>query len=489
MKSIMLFSAILFFVFIFGCLDLQPATPAPVVPENVTVQLCVDDNKSTTLFEAGFVMNGSEVIKDKCADQNTVLKFSCVDGSVFEETKGCGSGYNCSEGKCVVLKQPDIIEPLCNDSDSGREYYEAGTLSIGHSNFSDTCQGTSHLVEYYCEDDSKKSEVYACPPGDRCSDGACERGERVCTENDADNQSRTGSANCQNDSLTNVTMDCESDRYCYEGSCAPLCQDGELLNDPAVLYNGTYFFDKCEDDDKLTDYSCSGDNLRKNEISCPNYCLDNQCLMPDELTCEKYYYGIKLSSKDQVLGYFSNSCLDYKTAKTYICDQNTPVALYDACANDEICKYGECSRITYGSCFESDAGRNEISVKSYAIETYASSVKEIKNDECFTNKMVTEYYCKDNKIYGEQHFCADEDICKDGACVFPYTCQYTPRTSSSAAVVTLYEAGKYVRKEQDLCASESALRQVSCNESGHILYELVVCPKGTKCDIEEGMCK
>ena len=89
------------------------------------------------------------------------------------DAKGC-SAY---AYRNVIITAPATI--TCTDSDGGKNYYARGTVTIPGATISDACvtenlsSPTSILSEYYCENGVVKNEVFTCPTGYTCQDGAC----------------------------------------------------------------------------------------------------------------------------------------------------------------------------------------------------------------------------------------------------------------------------------------------------------------------------
>jgi hypothetical protein len=69
--------------------------------------------------------------------------------------------------------------PTCTDSDGGKNYYVKGAVTSSAGTTSDACVAenlsnpTSILSEYYCENGVVKNELFTCPTGYTCQDGAC----------------------------------------------------------------------------------------------------------------------------------------------------------------------------------------------------------------------------------------------------------------------------------------------------------------------------
>jgi hypothetical protein len=60
---------------------------------------------------------------------------------------------------------------VCSDSDGGRNYFIKGTTTFIGNNYEDFCVGSNQVLEYYCEKDTLRYELYNCSSG--CINGAC----------------------------------------------------------------------------------------------------------------------------------------------------------------------------------------------------------------------------------------------------------------------------------------------------------------------------
>lgn len=103
-----------------------------------------------------------------------------VDDSYCEGEKIINS---CEDGACLgtigsppTTRDPDQTSteppppPTCTESDGGKNYAVKGTTTRGSVSFIDSCTEES-LIEYYCEENEFKSEIYICPQD--CEEGAC----------------------------------------------------------------------------------------------------------------------------------------------------------------------------------------------------------------------------------------------------------------------------------------------------------------------------
>jgi hypothetical protein len=137
----------------------------------------------------------------------------------------CGGCFNqCSNGKCAIdaycpseMRIPcnetcppmndectvdsECVQPLtCTDSDGGKNYNVRGTVTYGQQTFEDNCITeitnncpppptpcppnipADYVVEYFCDNNTAKSETHACGPGIACQGGACINTPPPCTK-------------------------------------------------------------------------------------------------------------------------------------------------------------------------------------------------------------------------------------------------------------------------------------------------------------------
>jgi hypothetical protein len=109
----------------------------------------------------------------------------CLNSSVYKNY----NNYYCTGGSCNYTTTPEMVEYCtygcsnatcmsppnsCSDSDFGLLYNVTGTVS-GYSggssyNYTDYCQNSMNLTEYYCSGTTPYSTVHVCPV---CSSGRC----------------------------------------------------------------------------------------------------------------------------------------------------------------------------------------------------------------------------------------------------------------------------------------------------------------------------
>ena len=137
----------------------------------------------------------------------------------------------------------------CTDSDGGKDYYVKGTASGYYNgvytNNSDTCltgpsvgssttSQSQYIGELYCSSNNLMAEVYTCPGGYICNDGACVPTNQTTTCTDSDGG---------------------KDYYVKGAVTTP---DGQILEDACGLqaYKGYVIEYNCEDSSYVTNYQC-----------------------------------------------------------------------------------------------------------------------------------------------------------------------------------------------------------------------------------------
>lgn len=105
---------------------------------------------------------------DECDDEGTIIEYYCEEGLWKKEYLSCGSGYKCSNGRCV--------EGLCDESDQGIDIYKKGKVTIDDNEYTDSCISDYKLREYYCYGDDYESDDIQCPKDHICDGARCVEG-------------------------------------------------------------------------------------------------------------------------------------------------------------------------------------------------------------------------------------------------------------------------------------------------------------------------
>jgi len=99
--------------------------------------------------------------------------------------QGCGkSTYNDCTANNVNASQNiscDVIPSTCTDSDGGKNIYVKGTTTFRGQVYTETCETSTVVNEYYCQNGEMMTETPTCPSGYTCQDGACKPAVPVVT--------------------------------------------------------------------------------------------------------------------------------------------------------------------------------------------------------------------------------------------------------------------------------------------------------------------
>ena len=126
---------------------------------------CSETDNGYDIYRKGCAEKGSSVLCDHCNSDGTLTEKYCDNGEIKARTTECPDGYSCRDGACIAN------EPVCSDSDGGKEFYTAGYVEYGETVSEDYCSNDTVVVEYYCLNSVVKSERLSCPYS--CKEGAC----------------------------------------------------------------------------------------------------------------------------------------------------------------------------------------------------------------------------------------------------------------------------------------------------------------------------
>ncbi|MEM3422189.1 MAG: hypothetical protein QXF35_00265 [Candidatus Bilamarchaeaceae archaeon] len=268
---------------------------------------CVDSDGGIDIYSFGSVIKNNFEYKDYCVDPKTIIEYYCSGDNVISVEKDCPSGYSCSGGRCVKLAD------YCMDSDNGMEIYVKGQTENASVSYSDYCVDSKSVKEYYCSSNNRVlSETIVCPTNYECLGGRCIKKQppHSCTDSDGgdelgikgtvifDSKSYTDYCidyfhlieyACVDNNLVNITYTAGSMQECYNGELIPAqCYDpDESEGDNAYFIKTTvrrgknlYAEDKCIDNNKLVEYTCSANYIAPVTIICDVGCEDGACIIP-----------------------------------------------------------------------------------------------------------------------------------------------------------------------------------------------------------------
>ncbi len=143
---------------------------------NTTLANCT---KTSTLCQYG-CSNGQCLPPPQ---QNCTPSTICVTSNVLNTTLSNCTGYytncqyGCSNGQCNGA--PSNCTPTCIDHDNGINLNFSTGLNVTFSNctkswFGDYCVSSNQAYEYYCSGNTPTGNVFTCPAGQTCVNGACQ---------------------------------------------------------------------------------------------------------------------------------------------------------------------------------------------------------------------------------------------------------------------------------------------------------------------------
>lgn len=319
---------------------------------------CQDDDQNNLPDRKGVVIVDNQKYYDSCAGKSTVVEYGCSDGKLVEKPIDCDPGLVCSDGICtqeidgskpggelpsIVEPEPDIEpeprpsgESFCTDTDGGEVLSTRGTARDGiRENGQETrvrektdeCKGVYKVYEYLCDSGSLIARELECPSGQACDNGQCVDAESVefdfCTDSDIGKDYKTkGTTEAGRKTAADTILSSEK------------------------------FEDKCVDEQTIKEYYCSDTSKTGVEAKCPagEKCVDGACISKTASACEETDDGKNINKKGTtevkqnsfVLSIDSDSCVDEKTVNEFYCDNGTRSVEAVVCAEDQICKDGEC---------------------------------------------------------------------------------------------------------------------------------------------------
>ncbi len=524
----MLFSLFAVLVVLSGCaMEGEPETNISEENQTVPEPQCHDSDDGVMEEIAGSVTVSNISYNDECQNDKSLREYYCRNDAVASRLIDCPYGTMCQNGACSGLTapkeppEPPTPESFCEDSDGGRKYGTYGEVSSDGMLYQDRCQGNYDLLEYYCDNSQPKQMTVRCEFGQRCEEGACITLETTCSDSDLANPEAAGTTtvyggevvvksqadycvdetyrkelSCDDGSIKEDVLPCPEHTYCSSGACVPVCKDpdgGKNYDEKAtVTAGGESYEDHCAEDNLLVEYYCSKSDALFDFREC-DVCHEGVCYDSEDYDCRSVAGGsiIRLVSDSTTIYEVRDSCADYETVKDYRCLDDEIERIYRVCDSHEVCFEGSCTEIVVPMCIDYDGSeeRPEL-VASLTVLTDDEEVEEISEDECINDRTVSEYYCTGTKISVMQMTCAADDICRDGACIYPYTCDETDGGKSlEPGETSLYEDGELVKTETDACASENTVFEVFCDDEGRIKYAWLICPEGLSCDPSDGSCR
>lgn len=280
-----------------------------------------------------------------------------------------------------------------------------GTVTQNGAQYTDYCTGSGYIVEYYCNTNYELETLQTpCDNGYECSNGACVKAEKKCTDSDGGKNiyvKGTATGTLENGVYTTAVDSCSSntqvlERYCDGNTLKVTDSDGEFCPSGYVCSDG----------------ACVAQQTQE-------YCSDND--------------GSNIYTKGSVTnqdGQYSDFCTADGTLMETWCKNGKKYTTGYTCPSNYICSNGACvqeqSQGTDRYCEEADGGYN-LYTKSTATlysDSQKTSIVSIGTDYCESNTKVHEYWCTyysngelEGLVTGFSYDCPTGYKCSDGACV------------------------------------------------------------------------
>ncbi|MBD3210875.1 hypothetical protein GF318_05850, partial [Candidatus Micrarchaeota archaeon] len=127
---------------------------------------CEDSDGGKEKTEKGTTTYMEESGTDVCYNSTAVTEYFCENNQIASEDLACSQGKICENGRCVE-------GPACMDSDSGKDKYTKGTVTVDGEDYDDECYDEDEVIEYYCDGDDPQSDKMSCGTDHECMMGKC----------------------------------------------------------------------------------------------------------------------------------------------------------------------------------------------------------------------------------------------------------------------------------------------------------------------------
>jgi len=181
MRKEMIFGILALFAAVLVLSACQTTGKATEITTNGTNQtnvtnMCFDSDGGLNYYQYGYVSIGSNLnasCLDSCYGSNLSECYCTDSGNANKKIYYCP--YGCSNGAC--LQQSNQTANTCFDTDGGKNYTIAGSVyginNNNYYNYSDSCIGSTRVLEWYCSGTDPLSINISCGYGYTCSVNRC----------------------------------------------------------------------------------------------------------------------------------------------------------------------------------------------------------------------------------------------------------------------------------------------------------------------------
>jgi hypothetical protein len=296
-----------------GCLN-----GACIQPQNQTnrTNTCTDSDGGINYYVKGEAVSSNQSIEGRidCCKMSSDMGPCVIEGPYLHEatcnTSGVPSSIfyacpnGCRDGVCLPVNQTNTTNPVCTDSDGGKNYFKKGNITVnGQKVFEDYCFNdvfttNTELEEGVCYNESNAvwgELYYQCPNG--CSNGAClpdnQTNQTGCTiDSDCGERGVCREGVCYLTPIVTIychtNADCEAGYQCSNTSCVQVkparqntsisCDSGCVLNNRCYPFGYRKSGQYCSENSQLTAQVGNNEPCENNFECKTNACINNQCI-------------------------------------------------------------------------------------------------------------------------------------------------------------------------------------------------------------------
>jgi eight-cysteine-cluster-containing protein len=422
---------------------------------------CTDSDGGKNYYQLGTATMTGQSLTDHCNEDGTLTEKYCSANQITAEIYQCP--YGCSDGVC--LKQQTT--PTCTDTDEGYEFTVKGTVA-GYQDgypysYTDSCNSTILLNEWYCSGATPQVYQYSCATSfTTCSNGAC-LNTTVCAQD---------VKTCPDGSyVSRIPPSCEF-AVCPVVSVTCTDTDGGLIyyKKGTVLYSGGSYSDLCSSSTTLAEYSCSVSGTPSTSYyTCPYGCSSGACI---QQTTASVVCG---GSKENGCCIQGGAC----DKKPFICSQGQ-VQIHVSCVSpscEEIVqcvdKPQQCTDSDGGENFYGQGSCNEITGYTYTDTCYVPSPT--------LSPPLTEYSCgSDGYCHSQQVSCEGlGKRCVAGRCTNETCIDTDGGINIYKKGSASFSSGKSLANGLDFCQGSSSVMEYYCSpDNMSIDNKIYTCPSG-----------
>ena len=386
----------------------------------------------------------------------------------------------------------EVIDPVCSDSDNGKDYFTKGTIIGGGVSFVQydycllltstgqtdvtSCEASDSnckLHEFYCEEGIRKGVRVSCDYG--CSDGICNPvpTQTSCSITLTIREGETHEIDGK--TIKIEFMDATRVKMNIAGELTSSLSEGgsEELSDGKIITINDFYFPKDANETGNVTFT-----LPLNSCSQESICTDSDG-------------GINYNAKGTVK-WTSNTgstntedyCQGNTLYETYCQYSTTQSITHDCTREGKVCSNGACvSKPIEDICLDTDGGINiYVSGKAYNPNDTSYVIKDSCQDEYY---LIEASCISHGVILGEPKYC--DFGCKEGRCL------YANETNKNLSTCQDSDGGIEFYIQGEVKTSFSNVSSVDkCSEDGKTLVEYYCSSKpttGASAAVKPYLCK